>query len=79
MGRRNGSGSGRQNGRSSPRNPQARHCSTLVRRVGSELAGAGWRPEAVITDNGSEYRAGEFVDEFTHLGVRQRRIRAGRP
>jgi transposase InsO family protein len=54
-------------------------CSTLVRRVASELAGAGWRLEAVITDNGSEHRAGEFVDELTHLGVRQRRIRPGRP
>lgn len=63
----------------SPRNPAARHCSALVRRVASDLARAGWRLEAVITDNGSEYRAGEFVDTLAALSVEQRRIRAGRP
>jgi transposase InsO family protein len=35
--------------------------------------------EAVLTDNGSEFRAGSFVDSLTGLGVEQRRIRAGRP
>jgi transposase InsO family protein len=62
-----------------PRNPAARHCSALVRRVASELARAGWRLQAVITDNGSEFRAGEFAGTLAQLTVSQRRIRAGRP
>jgi transposase InsO family protein len=63
----------------SPRNPAATHCRTLVERVASELARAGWRLEAVITDNGSEFRAGAFAEGLERLGVEQRRIRAGRP
>jgi transposase InsO family protein len=63
----------------SPRNPAAKHCSALVRRVAAELAQAGWRLEAVITDNGSEFRAGELTGTLGKLGVEQRRIRAGRP
>jgi transposase InsO family protein len=63
----------------SPRNPRAEHCSALVRRVASELAHAGWRLEAVITDNGSEYRAHAFTDTLARLFVEQRRIRADRP
>ena len=63
----------------SPRNPRAEHCSRLVERIASELARAGWRLEAVITDNGSEYRAGAFTSALAALGVCQRRIRAGRP
>jgi transposase InsO family protein len=63
----------------SPRNPRAEHCSTLVCRVASELARAGWRLEAVVTDNGSEHRAGTFTDTLEQLGIQQRRIRAGRP
>jgi len=63
----------------SPRNPAAKHCSALVKLVASELAQAGWRLEAAITDNGSEFRAGEFVATLAELGARQRRIRAGRP
>ena len=62
----------------SPRNPAAQHCRTLVERVASELARAGWRLEAV-TDNGSEFRAGHFGEGVERLGVEQRRIRAGRP
>jgi transposase InsO family protein len=53
--------------------------AALVKRVASELARAGWRLEAVITDNGSEWRAGVFTSSLTELGVSQRRIRAGRP
>ena len=34
----------------SPRNPRAEHCRPLVERVAGELAAAGWRLEAVITD-----------------------------
>jgi transposase InsO family protein len=63
----------------SPRNPAARHCSTLVERVAAELARAGWRLEAVITDNGSEFRAGDFSGTLRQLDVEHRRIRAGRP
>lgn len=64
---------------SSPRNPRAQHCSALVERVASELAQAGWRLAAVVTDNGSEFRAGSFTGTLGRLGVEQRRIRAGRP
>jgi transposase InsO family protein len=43
-------------------------------------APASWSGStAVLTDNGSEFRAGSFVDSLTGLGVEQRRIRAGRP
>jgi transposase InsO family protein len=63
----------------SPKNPAAKHCSTLVKRVAAELAAAGWRVEAVSTDNGSEFRSHEFVDTLGKLAVEQRRIRAGRP
>jgi transposase InsO family protein len=63
----------------SPKNPAAKHCSALVQRVASELAAVGWRLRAVITDNGSEFRAGTFVDTLNDLAVEQRRIRAGRP
>jgi transposase InsO family protein len=64
---------------SSPKNPAAKHCSALVERVASELVQAGWRLEAVITDNGSEFRARSFTDGLGELVVEQRRIRAGRP
>jgi transposase InsO family protein len=63
----------------SPKNPAAKHCSALVRRVAGELAAAGWRPQTVISDNGSEFRAHEFVAALSDLKVEQRRIRAGRP
>jgi transposase InsO family protein len=33
----------------------------------------------VLTDNGSEYRAGAFTATLAQLAVEQRRIRAGRP
>jgi transposase InsO family protein len=64
---------------SSPHNPRAQHCATLVERVAGALAAAGWRLEAVITDNGSEFRAHAFTDRLATLGIQQRRIRAGRP
>ena len=62
-----------------PRNPAARHCATLVNRVARELAAGGWRLEAVITDNGSEFRSHELAERLAELGIEQRRIRAGRP
>jgi transposase InsO family protein len=63
----------------SPKNPAARHCSALVERVASELAAAGWQLQALISDNGSEFRARSFTDTLAELVVEQRRIRAGRP
>jgi transposase InsO family protein len=63
----------------SHRNPIARHTRSLVHRVASELAAAGWELKAAITDNGSEFRAQEFTGELDRLGVQHRRIRAGRP
>ena len=52
----------------SSRNPRAEHCSALARRVASELARAGWKLKALITDNGSEYRAHAFTDTLAALG-----------
>ena len=62
-----------------PLNPAARHCSALVRRVAAELSAAGWKLEAISTDNGSEFRSGEFRAAVSALGAEQRFIRAGRP
>ena len=63
----------------SPKNPRARHCRALVHRVASELQTLGFRLDAVISDNGSEFRARELGAELERLGVEHRRIRAGRP
>jgi hypothetical protein len=41
---------------------QERRGLSEARRVADELARAGWRLEAVITDNGSEFRARRFLD-----------------
>ncbi len=61
------------------RNPLARHTSELARRVARDLAARGWRLEAVTTDNGSEFRSGEFRSTLASLGVEHRFIHAGRP
>jgi transposase InsO family protein len=63
----------------SPRNPRAQYCRSLVERVAHELAAAGWRLEAVLTDNASEFRSGHFRAGLEALAIQQRRIRAGRP
>jgi transposase InsO family protein len=63
----------------SDRNPRQRHASALARRVGAELAAVGWRLGAVTTDNGSEFRNGEFTATVTSLHAVHRLIRAGRP
>lgn len=63
----------------SPHNPSARHTSGLVRRVARELQRFGWNLEAVLTDNGSEFRAGEFRETVQELGAEHRFIRSGRP
>jgi transposase InsO family protein len=64
---------------SSERNPRARHTRELLHRVARELAAAGWKLKEVTTDNGSEFRAGDFGRAVTQLGAQQRFIRAGRP
>ena len=38
----------------------------------------GWKLEAVLTDNGSEFRPKEFGKVITALGARQKLIHAGR-
>jgi transposase InsO family protein len=63
----------------SPRNPIAKHTRSLVHHVATELAAAGWKLRAVISDNGSEFRSREFTSQLERLGVQHRRIRAGRP
>ena len=62
-----------------PKNPNARWCSGLAERVAADLARRGWRLEAVMTDNGSEFRAGSFTAAVTALGAHHRFIHAGRP
>jgi transposase len=62
-----------------PKNPSAQWTSALARRVAKELAGRGWRLEAVTTDNASEFRSQEFNATLAALGVEHISIRAGRP
>src|SRR2546426_817897 len=62
-----------------PLNPAARKPSGLARRVAADLAARGWRLEGVLTDNGSEFRSGEFGAAVRELGARQRFIHPGRP
>ena len=61
------------------RNPRSRHTRELLHRVARELAAAGWKLREVTTDNGSEFRAGQFRDTVSELDAHQRFIRAGRP
>jgi transposase InsO family protein len=60
-------------------NPQARHCSALVRRVAADLAAAGWKVHAVTTDRGPEFRSLVFGDTLHELGIAHRIIASGRP
>jgi transposase InsO family protein len=62
-----------------PRNPSSRWASRLARRVAKELSTRGWRLEAVMNDNASEFRSKEFRDTLHRLGTRQVFIHAGRP
>jgi len=63
----------------SDRNPRQVHASALARRIGAELAAAGWKLRAISTDNGSEFRNGDFTAAVTSCGAVHRLIRAGRP
>lgn len=62
-----------------PRNPSARWTSHLARTVAADLARRGWRLEAVMTDNASEFRSAEFEEALRRLQARHVFIRAGRP
>jgi transposase InsO family protein len=62
-----------------PLNPSARKTSALARRVAADLASHGWHLEAVLSDNGSEFRSSEFGATVRELGARQRFIHPGRP
>ncbi len=59
--------------------PTGEQTSRLARRVASELSGAGWRLERVVTDNGGEFRSQAFRSTLDRLGVRHTLIKAGRP
>jgi transposase InsO family protein len=63
----------------SPRNPEARYCSALARRVAKELSAAGWELERVTTDGGNEFRSATFSAALARLGVVHTRISPGRP
>jgi len=60
-------------------NPSPALTSQLAHRVASDLTHWGWTWRAATTDNGNEYRAHQFGDTMTELGVEHRFIRAGRP
>lgn len=62
-----------------PHNPSARYTSRLARRVARDLKRFGWKLEAVMSDNGSEFRANRFRSTAEELGAEHRFIRSGRP
>src|ERR671919_2647405 len=62
-----------------PRNPSARWTSHLARTVAADLSRRGWRLEATMSDNASEFRSSEFEHAVARLGARHIFIRAGRP
>lgn len=63
----------------SERNPRSRWTAELVHLIARELSAAGWKLGELTTDNGSEFRAGEFREAVAAVGADQRRIKAGRP
>jgi transposase InsO family protein len=62
-----------------PHNPSTRHASALVHRVAGDLKRFGWKLEAVLTDNGGEFRSHRFRETVAKLGADHRFIRSGRP
>jgi transposase InsO family protein len=62
-----------------PRNPLAHWTSALAQRVAHDLAARGWELEAVMSDNGSEFRSQEFAQAVERLRARHLFIHAGRP
>ena len=63
---------------SAVKHPESRRSSALARRVAADLAAWGWTVEAIMTDHGTEF-AGAFPTTLNELGVKHRRIVAGRP
>jgi len=62
-----------------PHNPTSKYTSQLVRRVARDLKRFGWDLQAVLSDNGGEFRARAFRDTVEELGAEHRFIRSGRP
>ena len=62
-----------------PHNPAAKHTSALVRRVAKDLKRFGWDLQAVLSDNGGEFRSRAFRETVEELGAEPRFIRSGRP
>jgi transposase InsO family protein len=65
--------------RSTHLNPSARFTAELVHLVARELKHSGWKLREITTDNGSEFRSGDFRQAVESVGASQRRIKAGRP
>ena len=61
------------------RNPSAKWTSRLARRVARDLSRNGWRLEATMSDNASEFRSDEFQGTRRQLGAKHIFIHAGRP
>ena len=62
-----------------PKNPPGRCASLLAHRVAKDLRDAGWEFERVTTDNGQEFRSGEFEKALTETGAKHTFIHPGRP
>ena len=62
-----------------PRNPSAERTSNLARRVAEDLSARGWKLQAVMSDNASEYRSKTFRNTITGLGSEHRFIRDDHP
>ncbi len=62
-----------------PKNPSPRWTSELAKRVAADLAGRGWRLEAVMTDHGAEFKSSDFDAALARVGARHVFIRSGRP
>lgn len=62
-----------------PRNPATRWTSRLARRVARDLSAWGRQLDRAMTDNSSEFRAGQFGRMVDAMGRWQRFIHAIRP
>jgi transposase InsO family protein len=62
-----------------PHNPSSHYTSLLAKRVARDLKRFGWKIDAFMTDNGSEFRNRHFANTVAELGAELRFIRSGRP